>query len=55
MVDDAGQGGHKIQIELPLQPLLNDLHVEHAQKAAPEAETQRTELSGSKVMEASLS
>ena len=41
MVDNAGQSGNKIQIELPLQPLLNDLHVEHAQKAAAEAEAQR--------------
>ncbi len=30
----------EIQIELPLQPLLDDLHVEHAQKAAAEAEAQ---------------
>ena len=35
-----GQGGHQVQVELPLQPLLDDLHVEHAQKAAPEAEAQ---------------
>ena len=41
MVDHAGQRGHKIQIELALQPLLNDLHVEHSKKAAAEAEAQR--------------
>ncbi len=40
VVDDAGQGGHQVQVELPLQPLLDDLHVEHAQKAAAEAEAQ---------------
>ena len=40
VVDDAGEGGHKVQIELPLQPFLNDLHVEHPQKAAAEAEAQ---------------
>ncbi|CAN4021999.1 Antirestriction protein (ArdA), partial [Dysosmobacter welbionis] len=40
VVDDGGQGGHQIQVELPLQPLLDHLHVEHAQKAAPEAEAQ---------------
>ena len=39
-VDHRGQGGDEIQIELPLQPLLDDLHVEHAQKAAAEAEAQ---------------
>ena len=41
VVDDAGEGGDEIQIELPLQPLLDDLHVEHPQKAAAEAEAQR--------------
>ena len=40
VVDDAGQRGHKVQIELPFQPLLDDLHVEHAQEAAAEAEAQ---------------
>ena len=39
-VDHRGQGGDEIQVELPLQPLLDDLHVEHAQKAAAEAEAQ---------------
>ena len=38
VVDDAGQRGHQVQVELPLQTLLDDLHVEHTQKAAPEAE-----------------
>ena len=41
VVDDGGQGGDKIQIELPLQTLLNDLHVEHTEEAAAEAEAQR--------------
>jgi hypothetical protein len=41
VVDDAGQRGHQVQVEFPLQPLLNDLHVQHAQKAAAEAEAQR--------------
>ena len=40
MIDDAGQGGHQVQVELPLQPLLDDLHMQHPQKAAPEAEAQ---------------
>ena len=38
VVDDAG---HQVQVEFPLQPLLNDLHVQHSQKAAAEAEAQR--------------
>ena len=40
MVNDGGEGGDQVQIELPLQPLLDDLHVQHAQKAAAEAEAQ---------------
>ena len=40
VVDDGGQGRHQVQVKLPLQPLLDHLHVEHAQKAAPEAEAQ---------------
>ena len=40
LVDDRGQGGHQVQVKLPLQPLLDDLHVEHPQKAASEAEAQ---------------
>ena len=36
MVDHGGQRCHEIQIEFPLQPLLDDLHMEHAQKAAAE-------------------
>ena len=38
MINNGGEGGDQVQIELPLQPLLDDLHVEHAQKAAAEAE-----------------
>ena len=41
VIDDGGQRGHKIKVELPLQAFLDDLHVEHAQKAAAEAEAQR--------------
>ena len=40
LIDHRGQGGDEVQAELPLQPFLNDLHVEHPQKAAPEAEAQ---------------
>ena len=40
LIDDVGQGGDQVQVELPLQPLLDDLHVEHPQEAAPEAEAQ---------------
>ena len=40
MIDHGGQGGHKVQVKLPFQPFLDDLHVEHPQKAAPEAKAQ---------------
>ena len=40
LIDDGGQGGDQIQVKFPLQPLLDDLHMEHAQKAAAEAEAQ---------------
>ena len=40
VVDDRGQSSYQFQVELPLQPLLDDLHVEHAQKAAPKAKAQ---------------
>ena len=40
MVNNTGQGGDQIQVELPLQPLLDDLHMKHSQKAAAEAEAQ---------------
>ena len=40
LVDNGGQGGDEVQIKLPLQPLLNNLRVEHPQKAAPEPEAQ---------------
>ena len=40
LVNYGGQGGHQIQIEFPLQALLNNLHVEHSQKAAAETKAQ---------------
>ena len=40
MINNGGEGGDQVQIELPLQPLLDDLHMEHTQKAAAEAEAQ---------------
>ena len=41
LVDNGGQGGDEVQVELPLQALLDDLRMEHPQKAAPEPEAQR--------------
>ena len=41
VVDDGGQRGDQVQVEFPLQPLLDDLHMEHSQKAAAEAKAQR--------------
>ena len=40
-VDDGGQGGDEVEIKLALQPLLDDLHMQHTQKTASEAKTQR--------------
>ena len=40
-VDDARQRRDEVKIKLALEPLLNDLHVQHAEKAAPEAEAER--------------
>src|SRR5581483_2978680 len=40
LVADAGSGGDEIEIEFALQSLLNDLHVEQAEKAAAEAKSQ---------------
>ncbi len=39
-VHHAGGGGDQIQIVFPLQPLLDDLHVQQPQKAAAEAKAQ---------------
>src|SRR4051812_36695416 len=36
----AGSGGDEVKIELALQALLDDFHVEQAEKAATEAETE---------------
>ena len=36
-VNDGGAGGDEIQIELPLQPFRDDLHMQQAQEAAAEA------------------
>ena len=41
LVDDAGRGGDQVLVELALQALLHDLHVQQAQEAAAEAEAQR--------------
>jgi hypothetical protein len=47
-VAHAGRGGDEFERELALQALLNDLHVQQAEKAATEAEPKAAELSGSK-------
>ena len=41
LVDDARERGDKVEVKFALQPLLNDLHVQHAEEAAAEAEAQR--------------
>src|SRR5262249_42710149 len=40
-VADIWCGRDQLQIKLPLEPLLNDLHVQQTQKPAPEAESKR--------------
>ncbi len=40
LIDDGGQRGHELKIELPLEALLDDLHMQHAQEAAAEAEAE---------------
>ena len=39
-IDDARDRGHQIEIVFALQPLLDDLQMQKAQKAAPKAEAQ---------------
>jgi hypothetical protein len=41
LVDHAGRGGDQVLVELALQALLHDLHVQQAEEAAAEAEAQR--------------
>ncbi len=40
LVAHAGRGGDEVEVEFALQALLNDFHVEQAEKAAAEAEAQ---------------
>ena len=41
LVAHAGRGGDQVEVELALQPLLDDLHVQQAEEAAAEAEAER--------------
>ena len=41
LVYDGGQSRHEVEVKLALQTLLNDLHMQHSEKAAAEAETKR--------------
>jgi hypothetical protein len=54
LVDHGGRGGDQVEVVLALQALLHDLHVQHAEEAAAEAEAHRLGLSGSKRSAASL-
>ena len=40
LVADAGRGGDEVEVELALQALLNDFHVQQAEEAAAEAEAE---------------
>src|SRR5207247_8592174 len=39
-IGDVGGGGDEVQLAVALDPLLNDLAVQHAQKAASKAEAE---------------
>jgi hypothetical protein len=41
LIDHAGRGGDQVLVELALQALLHDFHVQQAQEAAAEAKAQR--------------
>ena len=41
LVDDVGLGRDELEVELALEPLADDLEVQQAEEAAPEAEAQR--------------
>ena len=41
MIDHAGRCGNQRQIVFPLQPFLNDIHMQQTQKSAAEAKAQR--------------
>ena len=40
-IDNRRGGGDEVEVVLPFQPLLDDLHVQQAEEAAPEAEAKR--------------
>jgi hypothetical protein len=40
-VSDVRGGHEQVEVELPLEPLANDLHVQQAKEPATEAETER--------------
>ena len=41
LIDYGRRGGNQIEIVFAFQPLLNDLHVQHAEEAAAESKTER--------------
>ena len=41
LVDHRGSGGDQVEIELALQPLLDDLQMQKAEKAAAKAKAER--------------
>ena len=40
-IEHARRGGDQVEVELALEPLLDDLHVQQAEEAAAEAEAER--------------
>ena len=41
-VEDARRGRHEIHVELALEPLLDDLHVQKTQESAAKSEAERS-------------
>ena len=41
LVLDVRRGGEQLEVVFPLEPLTNDVHVQQAEEAAPEAEAER--------------
>ena len=48
-VPHTGRGGDQIDVELPLEPLLNDFHMQESEKAATKAEAERDRVFGLEV------
>ena len=55
LIYNARQSRNEVKVKFALKPLLNDLHVQHAQNPQRKPKPSAAELSGSKDRDASLS